>query len=121
MSAAASAPVMPSHGTALPADWSASASACASVRLVMTISPTPCARRCCAVSVPISPAPTIEHAAAVEVAEDLPRERDRGEADRHRTLAERRLGAHALADARTPSGRALLSSGPAQLLALAAL
>ena len=36
----------------------ASASACAAVRLVMTISPTPCARRCCAVSVLISPAPT---------------------------------------------------------------
>ena len=43
-----------------------------------------------------------EHAPALEAAEDLSRERDRGEADRHRAFAERRFGAHALADAERP-------------------
>ena len=58
MSAVASAASSSSHGTARPPVVAASASACADVRLVMIISPTPCARRCCAVSVLISPAPT---------------------------------------------------------------
>ena len=49
--------VVPRHA-ARPLTVAASVSACAGVRLVMTISPTPCARRCCAVSVLISPAPT---------------------------------------------------------------
>ena len=43
-----------------------------------------------------------QHAAPVEAAEDLPRQRDRGEADRHRAFAERGFGAHALADAERP-------------------
>ena len=43
-----------------------------------------------------------EHAPALETAEDLARQRDRRKADRHGALAERRLGAHALADVERP-------------------
>ena len=46
------------QGTAVPSIESASAAAWASVRLVMSIRPAPCAFKCCAVSFPISPAPT---------------------------------------------------------------
>ena len=40
-----------------------------------------------------------QHAAPLQTAEDLSRERDRREADRHGAFAQCRLGAHALADA----------------------
>ena len=50
----------------------------------------------------ISPAPMTSTRAAVEAAEDLPRERHRRKADRHGALAERGFGAHALADAEGP-------------------
>ena len=43
-----------------------------------------------------------QHAPALESPEDLPRQRHRREADRHRAFAERRLGADALADAERP-------------------
>ena len=43
-----------------------------------------------------------QHAASLEPAEDLPRERDGREAHRDRALADRRFGAHALADAERP-------------------
>ena len=93
---------MPSHGTAMPPTSAASVSAWACVRLVMTMSPTPCARRCCAVSELISPGADDQHAAPLQTAEDLPRERDRREADRHGAFAQCCLGAHALADAERP-------------------
>src|SRR5688572_1044355 len=46
-----------------------------------------------------------QHAPAVEPAEDLSRQRHRGKADGDRALAERGLGAHALADAECPVKR----------------
>jgi hypothetical protein len=46
-----------------------------------------------------------EHAPSVQVSENLARERNGREADRHRSFAERRFRAHALADAERPAER----------------
>ena len=80
----------------------ASASACAAVRLVMTISPTPCARRCCAVSVLISPAPTTSTRRPSSRPKILRASATAAKLTETAPFAERRLGAHALADAERP-------------------
>ena len=99
MSLAPSTASISSHGAALaPPIASAVRAACAIVRLTIVTCCTPCDFMCSAVSLPISPAPMTSDVAALEVAEDLARERDGGEADRHRARAEAGLGPHALAD-----------------------
>ena len=99
MSLAPSAASSSSHGAALaPPIASAVRAACAIVRLTIVTCWTPCDFMCSAVSLPISPAPTTRTRPALEVAEDLPRERDGREADRHGARAEAGFRAHALAD-----------------------
>ena len=102
MSADASAAGHVPQSMRCPSTAAASVSACAGVRLVTSIRPTPCARRCCAVSVLDLSGAHHQHASALQPAEDLARQRHRGVAHRHGAFAERGLAAHALADAERP-------------------
>ena len=84
--------------SASPPKRAASSRAARSVRFATNAISAPRDARFAAASSPIRPAPIEQHAAPVQLAEHLRRERRRGRRDRRRALADRGLGAHALAD-----------------------
>ena len=97
MSASASAALSDSHGMAVPPIDSASAAACAGVRLMMMSRSMPCDLHVQGGELSHLAGAEHQHGSALQRAEDLLRERDRCVADRHRALGQRRLRAYALA------------------------
>ena len=105
MSASAMAARMCDQRTVRPPTCAASASACAAVRLVITTLGDALAAQVLRRQRADFAGADHEHASSFEAAENLSRERDRGEADRYGPFAERRLAADPLADAERPVER----------------
>ena len=102
MSATATPCARSSQGTLRPLTEAASVSACAGVRLVTRISPTPLALQVLGRQRADLAGANDEHAPAIELPEDLSRECDGGEADGHGAFAESCFRPHAFADQEGP-------------------